>query len=323
MSDSMILFILILGILFLGCAVVSQLFFRRRTRKALSAAAKELARILDQDSAESVMVFTDNPGIMELVSQINRLLKEKSRVREEFRRLELSSRKMLSNISHDIRTPMTVVLGYLEMMREQGDKNEEMLEKAQRKAESVMELTDQFFTLAKLEAGDADMEISGVDLCELCRETVLDFYEILTRDGFQVEVSIPGEAVLVYGNRQALGRILSNLISNAIRYGGAGRYLGIALRVEGDYVLADVTDKGAGIDRAFAERIFDRLFTLEDSRSRQIQGNGLGLTIARNLARQLGGDLVLCSIPGERTVFTVRLKKYPFTGQNQRNERNL
>lgn len=75
---------------------------------------KELGRILDQDSAESVMVFTDNPGIMELVSQINRLLKEKSRVREEFRRLELSSQKMLSNISHDIRTPMTVVLGYLE-----------------------------------------------------------------------------------------------------------------------------------------------------------------------------------------------------------------
>ena len=151
----------------------------------------------------------------------------------------------------------------------------------------------------------------------------MDFYQILTRDSFQVEVSIPKEAVLVYGNKEALGRILSNLISNAIRYGGAGGYLGIALRMEGNYALVDVTDKGAGIDRAFAERIFDRLFTLEDSRSRQIQGNGLGLTIARNLARQLGGDLVLCSIPGRRTVFTVRLKKYPFTGQNERNERNL
>ena len=160
------------------------------------------------------------------------------------------------------------------------------------------------------------MELSKIDICEICREGVLDFYEILTKSGFQVEVGLPGQAVYVRGNRDALQRILFNLVSNAVRYGSDGKYLGIFLRkCDGD-VYVDVADRGKGIEKAFAESVFDRLFTLEDSRSRSVQGNGLGLTIARSLARQLGGDILLDSTPHVRTVFTVRLKE-------QDEERNL
>ena len=312
MNDQTLLFVLILCILFLlGIVVVQRLSFRNGIKKNLSEMTGELKRILDQDGKGSIMVFTESKEVMELAAQINRLLALSARAREDFCRLEESSRKMLSNISQDIRTPMTVVLGYLEMMQNREEKSGEMLEKAERKAKGVMELVDQFFTLAKLESGDMEIEISRVDFGELCRETVLDFYEILTRDGFEVEVSIPEEPVFVHGNREALGRILTNLISNAVRYGGDGKYLGLSLRREEKYVYADVTDHGKGIDRIFADHVFDRLFTMEDSRNRRIQGNGLGLTIARDLSRQLGGDIVLESVPGVRTVFTVRLREYP------------
>ena len=74
-------------------------------------------------------------------------------------------------------------------------------------------------------------------------------------------------------------------------------------------VTGNIVDRGRGIEKAFADSIFERLYTLEDSRNRQIQGNGLGLTIAKNLARQMGGDLLLESEPGRKTVFTVRLQK--------------
>lgn len=323
MSESMIIFLLVLCIIFLICIVIAQqISFRINTQKNLEEITEQLKGILDQESGGQVMVFTENVRIMELAAQINRFLEQSSGAREEFRRLQISSQKMLSNISHDIRTPMTVVLGYLEIMQKQKGKSEEMLEKTRRKAEDVMELTEQFFTLAKLESGDMQPELSRLDICELCRESVLDFYEILTGDSFQVEVILPGKAVFVYGNREALRRIFSNLISNAVRYGGDGKYLGIVLRTEGESILVDVADRGAGIDRAFAENVFDRLFTLEDSRSRKIQGNGLGLTIARNLARQMGGDITLDSEPGEKTVFTVRLKKY-LSGGEEENERNL
>ncbi len=217
---------------------------------------------------------------------------------------------MLSNISHDIKTPLTVILGYLEIIRLGGGEREELLDKVEAKAKAVSDLVEQFFTLAKLEAGDMEIALSRTELCELCREVVLDFYEILTREGYEVEVEIPETPVYVTGNADAVRRILNNLISNSLRYGCEGRYLGIFLRKGDGHVFVDVTDKGRGVEKDFAEHIFDRLFTMEDSRNREIQGNGLGLTIARSLARQMGGDVTLVSRPWERTSFTLALRRF-------------
>ena len=153
---------------------------------------------------------------------------------------------------------------------------------------------------------------SRVDICEICRESILDFYEMLTKADFQVDVDLPQNAVYIQGNKEALQRILFNLISNVIRYGSDGKYLGVFLRTDKKSVFVDVVDKGQGIDKAFAESVFDRLFTMEDSRSRSIQGNGLGLTIAKNLALQLGGEILLESTPYVKTTFTVKLKKISY-----------
>ena len=245
--------------------------------KEISGITRELKKILDEDRDSYLTVFTDKKEMMELVVQINRLLEKHLKTKADFNRSELASKRMLSNISHDIKTPMTVVLGYLEIMRLQGSGNGEMLEKTEQKAQSVMELINQFFTLAKLEAGDTDLELSKLDIGGICRETVLGFYEILTEKDFQVEIIVPEEAVFVQGNKEALQLILFNLISNVIRYGLEGKYLGVALREDEKMVYIDVTDKGKGIDKKFAENVFERLFTMEDSRSRKVQGNGLGL----------------------------------------------
>ena len=135
---------------------------------------------------------------------------------------------------------------------------------------------------------------------------------MLSNKEFQVVVNIPETPVFVQGNKEALQRILFNLISNVIRYGADGKYLEVSLRNEEKNVYVDVTDKGKGIDKIFADSIFDRLFTMEDSRNRKIQGNGLGLTIAKNLAVRLGGTITLESIPYIRTTFTIQLKKISF-----------
>lgn len=305
--------VLVVFVVVLGCIVLyQQVAFRKGTQQKIYLISEKLKEILDQNSEESVMVFTEQAEWIELTGQINRLLESYRKTKAEFRRSEISSRKMLSNISHDIKTPMTVVLGYLEMMRlNRGNSAEliENIEKVEKKAQSVMELVNAFFTLAKLEAGDMDMELSRLDCTEICRENVLDFYEILTQKQFQVEIKIPEMPVYIQGNREALQRILFNLISNVIRYGADGNYLGVILREEEPFVLIEVVDKGKGIETTFSEHVFDRLFTMEDSRSRQMQGNGLGLTIAKNLALQMGGDVTLVSVPYEKTVFTVRLRK--------------
>lgn len=313
MNHEVILFFLGICIFLLVCVVIyQQAAFRTGMRRRLKEFSVKLKDILDHDSDESVMVFTENRELMGVAEQVNRLLEEHRKVKADFRRSEISSRKMLSNISHDIKTPLTVVLGYLEMIRLNGEEKDEMLEKVEQKAQSVLELINEFFTLAKLEAGDMDMELSRLDINEICRESILDFYGLLTKNAFQVEVNIPETQIYVQGNRKALQRILSNLISNAIRYGSKGQYLGITLWEKENFVYLDITDKGKGIEQEYAACVFDRLFTMEDSRSRQVQGNGLGLTIAKNLAVQMGGDVSFESIPDVRTVFTVKLRKLSY-----------
>ncbi len=308
----MMMFVLGLAAAALAAVALYQQFaFRTGTQRKLREIHQRLKAILDEDSGGRLMVFTDNKELMELAAQINRLLEKSAKVEADFCRSEISSRKMLSKISHDMKTPMTVIRGYLEIMRTKGTAEPEMLEKAEQKAQALMELIDSFFSLAKLEAGDTDMTISRLDVCEICRESVLEFYEILTGADFQVEIGLPDEAVYAQGNREALQRILGNLISNVIRYGSEGKYLGVFLRSDERFIYVDVADKGKGIDSAFAQSVFERLFTMEDSRSRSVQGNGLGLTIAKKLAEQMGGNLTLESDPSVRTVFTVSLKRAP------------
>ena len=310
MNNEISLFFLCICIAVLICIVVYQQFvFRRGIQKQLKEISQKLEKIQDTDSDENIMMFTDEQALMELLVQINRLLENQRKMKVDYRRSQISAKKMLSNISHDIKTPMTVILGYLEIMRINGDKEDEMLLKVEQKAKRVMELINQFFTLAKLEAGDMELEISRINICEVCRENILDFYELLKQKEFQVEVKIPEEAVFIMGNKEALHRILYNLISNVIRYGLDGRYLGLVLRSVKNDVYIDVIDKGKGIEKEFAGNVFERLFTMEDSRNRRIQGNGLGLTIAQTLAQQLGGEIVLESEPNVKTTFTVKLHK--------------
>ncbi len=282
----------------------------RGTRAKLKEITEKLSEILEQDTDEQIMVFTDDKVLMELCGQMNLLLLDRQKIKADFRKQEIGSKKMLSNISHDIKTPLTVILGYLEIMRLR-DCEDVTLQKVEAKAKQVMELIDQFFTLAKLEAGDKKIEMVKINISELCRETVLGYYDILIQKDYAVDIIIPEQQIFAQGDMESINRILNNLLSNAIRYGSDGKYIGLFVREDFDFVYIDVVDKGKGIEKQFAASVFERLYTMEDSRNRSIQGNGLGLTIARNLARQMGGDLLLQSQPGVRTVFTVKLRRYP------------
>jgi len=281
----------------------------RETQARLREITAKLSEILEQDTDEQVMVFTDDKTLKELCGQINLLLLDRQKMKADFRKQEIASKKMLANISHDIKTPLTVILGYLEIMR-LSNCEDEALQKVETKAKQVMELIDQFFTLAKLESGDKNIEMVQVNINELCRENVLGYYELLVQKDYAVDIIIPEQHIFVQGDRESVRRILGNLLSNAIRYGSDGKYIGLFLREELDFVCIDVVDKGKGIEKQFAASVFERLYTMEDSRNRSIQGNGLGLTIARNLARQMGGDILLQSEPGVRTVFTVKLRRW-------------
>ena len=283
--------------------------FNKKILKQVQTIADELKRILDENTDEKVMIFTEDKEIKHLLEQINRTLEDRQNANAGYRRSVFNTKRMLSNISHDLKTPLTVIIGYLEMLLMQETLEKDMVRKVSHKANELKEQIDRFFTLAKLEAGDTVLTMSKINLNEYCRETIVDFYNILTEKVFEVNLNIPDPPVFVYADPEALGRILNNLISNAIRYGDAGHYLGLTLRREDNFVFVDVIDHGKGIASSEIPRVFDRLYTLEDSRNREIQGNGLGLTIARSLAEKINGTLTLKSIQNEETIFTLKLQQ--------------
>ncbi len=250
MSSATIIFLLSICIVILLCIIAYQQFiFHNGTKSKIHEISSKLKELLDNGSDEKVTVFTDNKALIELAAQINRMLEDRQKVKVEYRRAEIAYKKMLSNISHDIKTPMTVILGYLEIMRLNGTQNNEMMQKVENTARRVMELITQFFTLAKLEAGDTDIPLERININEVCRENLLSFYEILSQKDFQVEVDIPDQVLYANANRDALQRILFNLISNAIRYGSDGKYLGIFLRADQRDIYIDIIDKGLGIKK--------------------------------------------------------------------------
>lgn len=277
---------------------------------------KKLKQIVDDKTGEQLLVHTDDKELKQLLIEINRLLAHNQKMMASYNKTELSMRKMLSNISHDLKTPLTVVLGYTEMILNDPNRNreetEELLEKVHNKTVEVLDLINKFFDLAKLESGDKNLSLTRVNMNDVCQKNILHFYQVLTTRGFEVVIELPETILYAHGNEEALDRVLMNLLSNAIQYGGAGNVLGLTLRNDEQFIYVDVWDKGKGIHEPHQDLVFERMYTLEDSRNKSYQGSGLGLTITKRLVEKMGGQIFLNSKPFEKTTFTVQLKRMTY-----------
>ncbi|MBO9129499.1 ATP-binding protein [Bacillus sp. 165] len=289
---------------------------RKRRTESLVYIHNKLSNIVSGGTSEKVLLFTDDEVLQNILVSLNRLLDHNRKVTANYVRTETSIKKMLSNMSHDLKTPLTVVLGLTETISHNQELTEEdrnrLVNKVHKKAEEILQLMNKFFDLAKLESGDKELPLSKINISEVCKNAILFFYESLTLQEFEVAIQIPERMLYALGNEEALERILHNLISNAIRYGKDGNIVGITLRNDSEHIFIDVWDRGKGISAQHKQLVFDRLYTLEDSRNHSYQGSGLGLAITKRLVEQIGGQIFLQSKPYEKTVFTVQLKRPPY-----------
>ncbi|ATP40985.1 two-component sensor histidine kinase [Solibacillus sp. R5-41] len=300
--------------------LVGVIFFQYRVQKSKSEnlyyTYEKLQDIVEKQTGEKLLVFTDDAQLQKLLVAINLLLEAKQRTQADYLKVEISMRKMLANVSHDLKTPLTVVLGYMEILHTDHTLSEEerraLLTKVQTKTNEVIELIHKFFDLAKLESGDKEIELTRINMNEMCMQNILAFYDLLIAKGFSVHIEIPENQYYALGNVEVLSRVLNNLISNAITYGDDGKTLGITLRSDEKYIYIDIWDKGKGISESHIDKVFERMYTLEDSRNRLYQGSGLGLTITKRLVEALDGEIHLFSRPYEKTIFTIMLKRIQF-----------
>ncbi|AWZ48958.1 sensor histidine kinase [Clostridiaceae bacterium 14S0207] len=271
---------------------------------------KRLKNIIKEDSRERVKSCNLSTDKKELVKQINKFLDKYHEVSIDNKNFKEQHQKMISNISHDIRTPLTALMGYVDLLSDNlnsKEKYEEYLEIIKERGNVLKELMEEFFQMAKLECDDKEIIIERFNISEVVRQNIITFMNEINKKNIIPQINIGDEEIFVLGNKKGTNRIITNLISNSLKYGYEGNIIGIDLIKDSNWVEISIWDRGKGINKNEIPYIFDRLYTVEKSRNRKFQGSGLGLSIVKSLVENMNGDIKVESIPYEKTIFTVRL----------------
>jgi len=257
-----------------------------------------------------VLIPTDNDSIKKLGAVLNTLLQDFYTKKSEFEQSKQAMAQVLTNISHDIRTPLTVLKGNSEMLSNitndpsMPENVHAMAAKIDRKAADLISTINDYFTMSKIASGDLPIKLKKENVSRLCQDTILDYYDLLEQKQFEVDIQIPDTPIFAYTDNEALQRILKNLIDNAIRHGGDGKYLSLRLTTSNGNSIIEIEDHGNGMSPQQQKQIFARNYTT----ARKSSGSGLGLAISKRLAEQIGAELEVYSIQNERTTFSIILK---------------
>lgn len=251
--------------------------------------------------------------INRVVIKINRIIEQLQMVNKKSIINEESRKRMISNISHDLRTPLTSMLGYMELIFEDDslsdDKRNEYLKIIYNKGNSLYGLMEEFFQVSKLDSDDIVFNFKKINLSELIRKNIISFFTEIQRLKINPVINIGENDVYFISDEKILNRILSNLIINIIKHGVDATEFGIDLKEDDEFILLSIWDNGIGISSDEIYHIFDRLYTVEKSRSTSLKNSGLGLTIVKKLVESLDGTVTVQSKQYEKTIFNIKLPK--------------
>ncbi|KRU28383.1 signal transduction histidine kinase [Clostridium sporogenes] len=273
---------------------------------------EKLKEILKENSRERIKFYNLSTNKKELVREINIFLDKYQRISIDNKNYKEHHQKMISNISHDIRTPLTALMGYVDLLSDNSitkEKREEYISIIRERGTALKDLMEEFFQMAKLECNDVEITIEKFNISEVVRKNIITFMNEINERNITPEINIGDEEIFALGDKNYMSRIITNLISNSLKYGYEGNVIGIDLKEDNKWVILSIWDKGKGIDKNELPYIFDRLYTGEKSRNRNFQGSGLGLSIVKNMVQHMKGSITAQSIPYEKTIFTVKIPK--------------
>jgi two-component system OmpR family sensor kinase len=245
----------------------------------------------------------------ELASSFDAMAESLDRLFEAERESKETLRRFVADASHELRTPLTTVLGYLDVLEESGDTDpvvrHRVFQVMREECGRMARLVEDLLVLARLDE-QREMPTEMVDLTALTREATSNYPDR------RIGLAAPDTVVPVLGDREALRRVISNLLSNAIKHTPPEKKILVSVDHEDREAVLCVADEGAGILEDALPHVFERFYRAESSRAGE--GTGLGLAIARETIEVLEGRIEARSIPGEGSVFIVRLplaKKLP------------
>ncbi len=303
----------------IGTGIILSLVFFLLIRRILSAERK--LKYVDEISLELQKIAQGNLNIKipvresnelgELTKNINKMVEQLKTSIEDERNAERDKEELITSVSHDLRTPLTSILGYLELIVNNKYKDEEELKNyiniVYNKSQRLKKLIDQLFEFTKINYNNTKAEYSDINLSELLNQLTDEFFPIFQNEKIDCRLNLPPKKIYVFGNGDMLVRAFENILTNAVRYGKNGKYIDIDLVQSNNTVIVKITNYGNTIPKHFLPFIFERFYRIEPSRSEATGGAGLGLAIAKSIIELHSGQISAYS-DKEKTTFEIHLK---------------
>lgn len=277
-------------VIILLCVVIAILFFyifffRNTLRKMTT----KLRQIRMSETNELVQIDLGNQAVEDLAHEINILIKNKQKIRGEAIRTEHELHAMITSMSHDLRTPLTAMIGYLQLLEDTDtsmNDQKRYVSIVHERAEQLYTLIQSFFALSTLQSGKEELNIEKIDLTTLVQNITLSYYDMFTNNGQNVVFNLPKQPSMIFGDKVACERMVENVLLNALQHGD--KEIDIAV-VNTEHTVSFAVKNTLHKERKIDEnRVFDRLYTGEESR---IHHRGFGLAIVKRLMEQMDGEI--------------------------------
>lgn len=285
-------------------AALNSYFVIQRVKKQIAEITDALTDIKNGNGNRRILSAT-NELIAPLAYEINEIVVSYENRLSTVRQTEEMNRRLMTSLSHDVRTPLTTLIGYLDAAHKgivTGKDKDDYIETARRKSHDLKEYIDILFDWFKLNSNEFAMEINTVEAAELTRNILIDWILIFEDKHINYNIDIPEQPFRVKLDTDGYMRILNNLIQNVIAHSHADK-IEITLSKQGKNMQIRLADNGIGIEREDLKHIFERLYKCDKGRSEK--GSGLGLSITHQLVEKMNGTITAESIKGKGTKFTL------------------
>ena len=296
--------IIVIGIVIVLFSVCGSALTVRRVKKQISEISDALEDIKNGNGNRRILAET-HELIAPLAYAINDIILSYEKRLSAYHQTDETNRQLMTSLSHDVRTPLTTLIGYLDAAHKgivDGKERDDYIETARRKAHDLKEYIDVLFDWFKLGSNEFSMNIAEIDLTELTRNILIDWIPIFEDTQVDFTIDIPEQPFRVQIDPDGYMRILNNLIQNVISHSHADK-IEIVLSEQNRNIKILLSDNGIGIDKEDLKHIFDRLYKCDKGRSEK--GSGLGLSIVHELVEKLNGTITADSTPGKGTIFTL------------------
>ncbi len=268
-------------------------------RSAARSIRKQFDEKLETDTNTGISIHSADRNMRELAGSINNQLKKLRAEHNRYVSGDAELKAAITNISHDLRTPLTAICGYLEVMKkeEKSKQMEKYLDIIGGRAELMKQLTEELFRYSVILSSDADADIEDVSVNQVLEDCIMGYYAALSEKGIAPKIELCEEKVIRTVNKNALARTFNNLMNNALKYSDGDLF--ISLSAEGEIIFSNTA---ADLTTVQVERLFDRFYTVQAARN----STGLGLSIARTFIEQMNGS-ISAELADNRLIIRIKL----------------